>query len=109
MRAGIVDLKRRIRAIQGESSPEAAVHDRIDAVLRMFAAEELGVLDTVLTRWHQAGHPDDSLPDPSQLEAGDTGLVVDGGTKTLIATEEEWEVFLRFRDRWAEAGGSAAG
>ena len=104
-----MDLRRRIRAIQGELAPETAAHHRMDAVLRMFAAEELGVLDTVLTRWHQAGHPEDSLPDPSQLEAGDTGLVVDAGAKTLIATAEEWEVFLRLRSRLEEAGDSSPG
>ncbi len=85
-----MDLKRRLAALADD--PE---HARTDAVLRGLAAPELRIVEEVLDRWMEAGHPADSAPTLDDLEPDDTGNVFDEQSKTLIATPEEWTVYAR--------------
>lgn len=51
-----------------------------------------------------AGHPAGSLPDPADMAADDTGNVVDGDSKLLIATPGEWQVYASLRSVLFEPG-----
>ena len=77
------------------SGREESPHARVDAVLRGLAAEEVDAVARIQRRWTDAGHPAGSFPDPSEMEADDTGNVVDGESMALIATPGEWEVYAR--------------
>lgn len=91
-----MNLRSRLDALQkGEAPSSDASHARKDAVLRALAAEDIEVLRDVLDRWERAGHPAGSIPNSSDLEPTDTGMVVDPDTQTLIAHPQEWEVFQR--------------
>ena len=91
-----MDLRLRLDALQREESETGDPgHERTDAVLRALAADDLKVLRDVLDRWEAAGHSAGSIPESSDLEPTDTGIVVDTETKTLIALPGEWEVFER--------------
>lgn len=59
----------------------------------------LALLERILTRWYEAGHPERSLLTLSELEAGDTGVVVDADSNTLIATQDEWQQYERLYPR----------
>ena len=91
-----MDLRARPDALAVGETPSSDVsHARVDAVLRALAAEDLKILRDVLDRWAAAGHPPGSIPESSDLEPTDTGMVVDPETKALIALPGEWEVFQR--------------
>lgn len=85
-----MNLKQRLAALAGD--PE---HARADAVLRALSAADLRVVEGVLDRWTEAGHPADSAPALQDLEPDDTGNVFDEDSKALIATPEEWAVYAR--------------
>ena len=70
-------------------------HARVDRILARLAGEEVEAIGRILQRWANAGHPPGSIPEPSDMEADDTGNVFDGDSKSLIATPGEWEVFER--------------
>lgn len=88
----IAALERQARRASGaEGSP----HGRIDSVLQGLAAEEVETIVRVQERWVGAGHPAGSFPAPRELQADDTGNVVDSNSQRLIATPDEWQVFTR--------------
>lgn len=60
-------------------------------MLRGLAADELALLERILTRWYEAGHREGTHPELSELEAGD----VDADSNTLIATQDEWRQYER--------------
>ena len=91
-----MNLRSRLDALQArDSESDDPGHERLDAVLRSLAADDLTILREVLDRWEAAGHPPGSIPEPSDLEPTDTGMVVDPDTGALIAMPGEWEVFER--------------
>jgi hypothetical protein len=91
-----MDLRSRLEALKAGSPPsEDPAHARLDAVLRSLATEGIDALRRVLDRWVQAGYRADSAPDPTALEADDTGNVIDPDTKALIAMPEEWTIYER--------------
>lgn len=77
------------------SGSEESPHARIDAILQGLAAQEVDAIARIQQRWADAGHPPGSFPDPSEMEADDTGNVVDGDSMALIATPGEWELYAR--------------
>jgi hypothetical protein len=91
----MTNLRQHIRALQRGTASAETAHEEVDAVLRGLAADELALLDRILTRWYEAGHPEGTLPELSELEAGDTGVVLDADSNTLIATQDEWRQYER--------------
>ena len=92
-----MNLRKRIWSIQQDPAAAEPVHNRLDAVLRGLAPADLALLDRILARWYEAGRPEGTLPELSELEAGDTGVVVDADTNALIATQDEWRVYEHIR------------
>jgi hypothetical protein len=91
-----MSLRERLDALQAEApASDDPVHERVDAVLRTLADDDLQVLREVLGRWEAAGHPVGSTPSSVEIEPDDTGNVVEVKTKTLIATSAEWATFER--------------
>ena len=77
------------------SGSQESPHGRVDAILQGLAAEEIDAIARIQQRWADAGHPAGSFPDPSEMEADDTGNVVDGDSMALIATPGEWKIYAR--------------
>lgn len=97
----IAALERQARRTSGaEGSP----HGRIDSVLQGLAAEEVEAIVRVQERWVGAGHPAGSFPEPEEMQADDTGNVVDSSSQRLIATPDEWQVFTRIQAALAHDG-----
>lgn len=92
-RGGLVAALERLAARASESGDPS--HARVDAALATLAAEEVDAIGRIQQRWVDAGHPAGSFPVPSEMAADDTGNVVDGDSKALIATPGEWEIFAR--------------
>lgn len=91
-----MDLKSRLSALAAGAPPsEAPEHARTDAVPRALSAPELRIVEDLLNRWTEAGHPADSAPSLEDLEPDDTGNVFDENSKWLIATPEEWAIYAR--------------
>lgn len=97
----IAAMERQARGTSGEGG---SAHDRIDSVLQGIAEEEVETLGRVQERWVAAGHPADSFPEPREMQADDTGNVVDSSSQRLIATPDEWQLFTRVHAALAHGG-----
>lgn len=97
----IAALDRQVRRTSGAGG---SPHGRIDLVLQGIAVDEVETLGRVQARWVAAGHPAGSFPEPREMQADDTGNVVDSSSQCLIATPDEWQLFTRVHAALAHGG-----